>query len=393
MHFDLYMWDLISANGNIVIQTRFDDDLHVLSYHKASDLEELTKCDENMTINAVSPAGDYFIMYSSKDGYVFYDMDAKPFYTFREDQSDYLVCFSFDGPVVNAFCSKALYIIDPVEKKTEKISYQEMGIDFNISAVNVSDNKKFAALLQGKYLYYVDCEKQSCIKKYTADTTIAGVITENDGQHVYVSEYGNSLYELDINTLDKRGLFSEEIMPVKDILNYDILKISPDHTMLAMLCGDYQLRILDIKTGELISTFPAKFRSFAYLNFSKDNRYIYIQTDDFVFRIWDIKNGKFVCCCDTINAMFKYEMYDENSKRVAFGNCYDLYVFDTENNGMVAEISDGIAYMANNSFILYKNRQLYRTYYKDYRKLLEEIGKQFTDTELSQEERVRYNIN
>jgi hypothetical protein len=91
--------------------------------------------------------------------------------------------------------------------------------------------------------------------------------------------------------------------------------------------------------------------------------------------------------------MFKYEIYDKGSNKLVLGNTYNLSVIDTEKNGLVTVVPRGVAFLKNNSFIIYNKKHLYRTYYKDYQKLLEEISAQFTDTTLSSEEKVRYNIN
>ena len=159
------------------------------------------------------------------------------------------------------------------------------------------------------------------------------------------------------------------------------------------MSADHQLSFINLKQEKIISSFPVKFSSNVYMRFSDDSRYFYIQTDDYVFRIWDIRNNEFVCSFNTENAMFKYEIYDEGSNKLVLGNTYNLSVIDTEKNGLVTVVPRGVAFLKNNSFIIYNKKHLYRTYYKDYQKLLEEISAQFTDTTLSSEEKVRYNIN
>lgn len=394
LYYDLYMWDLISANGFVVIRTRFDSALHVLSYHSASDLEELAEFEDNMQVLTVSPERDYFVMTPGQDSehLFFYDENGSEIYELLTNDG-YLCDYFFKGSDFIAFCAKSFYIIDPLKKTYEQITYDEMGIEYNISHFRFSNNCKYAVMWTNTYLYLVDLDERNCIMTHKCDDMIADALPANDGKTIYISEVDKALYSMDAESGDIHDVSEKKIRSNVSIAHHDFMKISPDETMLAVMSMDHQLNIIDRKREKIISSFPVKFSSDVFIRFSEDNRYFYIQTDDYVFRIWDIQNNDYVCSFETENAMIRYEMYDKGTKKLALGTTYNLTVIDTEKNGLATVVPKGIAYMKDNGFITYNKKHLSRIYYKDYKKLLEEISKQFTDTELSSEEKVRYNIN
>ena len=72
-----------------------------------------------------------------------------------------------------------------------------------------------------------------------------------------------------------------------------------------------------------------------------------------------------------------------------------LYLYETDGYGCVGNADKGQAYLkGNDSILINDNRKnINRTYYKDYRKLMEEAKKQFPGAALDDEKRVKYNIN
>ncbi len=394
LYYDLYMWDLISANGNVVIRTRFDSALHVLAYHSASDLEDIAEFEDSMQIVGVSPERDYFVMNpgSESQHLFFYDMNGLELYDMSIN-GEYINESFFVGSEFMAFCGKSLYIIDPIKKCTENISYQELGVEYNVGHTRLSNDHRYAAMWSTSCIYLVDLYDQNCILKYQCDHMVADAVPADDGKMIYISELDTPLYSLDVESGDVHDVSEKKILSNTNIAYHDFMKISPDGKMLSVMSADHQLSFINLKQEKIISSFPVKFSSNVYMRFSDDSRYFYIQTDDYVFRIWDIRNNEFVCSFNTENAMFKYEIYDKGSNKLVLGNTYNLSVIDTEKNGLVTVVPRGVAFLKNNSFIIYNKKHLYRTYYKDYQKLLEEISAQFTDTTLSSEEKVRYNIN
>jgi hypothetical protein len=90
-----------------------------------------------------------------------------------------------------------------------------------------------------------------------------------------------------------------------------------------------------------------------------------------------------------------YIVCDEENGLMAICQGYGLYLFETEGYGCVAYADDGMVYLKDNASILLSNNRstIYRTHYKNCKALMEEAEKQFPGAELSDEKKVKYNIN
>ena len=86
---------------------------------------------------------------------------------------------------------------------------------------------------------------------------------------------------------------------------------------------------------------------------------------------------------------------DDDSGLMAICQGEGLFLFETEGYGCVAYAENGLAYLKDDNSILLSNdrRTVQRIHYKDYKSLMEEAGKQFPDAVLSDEKKVKYNVN
>ena len=119
-----------------------------------------------------------------------------------------------------------------------------------------------------------------------------------------------------------------------------------------------------------------------------------IQGDDYRIRILDMETGKIVYTMDS-SATVDHLVCDDENGLMAICTGYGLYLFETDGYGCVAYADHGLMYLkANKSILLSSDRKLIeRTYYKNYEALIKEAEKQFPGAELSDEKKVKYNIN
>ncbi|MBR5359765.1 MAG: hypothetical protein IK123_02645, partial [Lachnospiraceae bacterium] len=132
----------------------------------------------------------------------------------------------------------------------------------------------------------------------------------------------------------------------------------------------------------------------SFVSFTDDGSHIVKQGDDYKIRIWDMGTKSYVGTIDGTGTV-DYLVCDEESGLMAICQGYDLFLFETKGYGCVAYASDGVLYLKNNDAIIlaHNRKDAKRTYYKDYKKLLEEAAKQFPGAQLSEEKMVKYNIN
>ena len=72
-----------------------------------------------------------------------------------------------------------------------------------------------------------------------------------------------------------------------------------------------------------------------------------------------------------------------------------LFLFETKGYGRVAYAKNGLVFLKSNDSVLVSidRKEIKRTYYKDYKKLMEEAKKQFPGATLSDEKKTRYNVD
>lgn len=107
-----------------------------------------------------------------------------------------------------------------------------------------------------------------------------------------------------------------------------------------------------------------------------------------------MNTGAYVTTTDG-NGNIHYIVCDEENGLMAACTGLSVFLFETNGYGLVAFAEDGILYLKNKASILLSidRTKIKRTYYKDYKKLVEEAKKQFPDASLSAEKRTRYNVD
>ena len=170
--------------------------------------------------------------------------------------------------------------------------------------------------------------------------------------------------------------------------------MSPCGKYLALCCSDGKLRVLDTETLNTQAEIPFNSYLKSFIAFTDDESHVVMQGDDYRIRIWDMDAGTFV---NTTNASGTAGMIicDEDSKRLAVCLLDSLYLYETDGYGCIAGAANGLAYFKSNDSILlsYDHREIKRTCYKDHTALMQEAEKQFPGATLSDEKRVKYNIN
>ena len=78
---------------------------------------------------------------------------------------------------------------------------------------------------------------------------------------------------------------------------------------------------------------------------------------------------------------------------MAFYDGYDIYLISTDDFGVLAYVKNGFVYNKNDqTFITCDNRTLVKMPYRNYLGLIIEAKEEFPDSVLSEEKKVKYNI-
>ena len=392
MHIN-YLADLIAINSTFIARAQYDKNIYVLSAQTAPDQETLPQTTPGLFSAGVSPAGDYYILAVTGDstGYHYYDPDGNEI--FQTENHGYTIADSFCDNVFLIASREGVQSVDPITGSDRFLSYEELGIDTNlITKAHFSANGDFCAFSNGAELYVVDMKKECCIFHTKTDETVGTAIPSGDGSTVFISAKSRSLYSTDTATGEIHS-YDDRLQEVSDYYGMEYMALSPDARYIAMSCLDQKVWILDTATDTLSGGLPMQINKGSFIRFSEDGHYLFLQGNDYIFRIWDVEKEEYINSFST-NSYIKDIVSDPENHKFALITGYSLYLMDTTQYGLCAYVPDCVAYMTNNnSFIQYVDGTVYRCYYKDYKTLIEETARQFPGAELSNAEKVEYNIN
>ena len=116
-----------------------------------------------------------------------------------------------------------------------------------------------------------------------------------------------------------------------------------------------------------------------------------MQGDDLKIKIRNIEDKSYV---NTIDSAYNMARPIFTDKYMAISDTSYMYLINTDDYGISAKVPGGGAFFGSDkSFILTSGSRLYSTYYKDYKTLIEEAKRQFPNAELTDEKKVKYNVN
>lgn len=387
--------DLMSVNNAFVARTAYDKNINVIAKQTAPDLETLPETAEAMSAAGISPKGDYYLMRQTYNDNIFdfYDPDGNQIFE-TTLPGGYILDTTFCGNQFVAADKSSLHFIDPIAGTTEDYDYADLGIDeITISRVRFTQNGEYGTFWFMDQLYVLDLKNRTCIAQAQTNDTIGAALITEDGSRIYISEKDKNLYIMDLESGKTSGFDDDRLQQASDYYSMDYLAISRDGRYAAMCCTDQKVWILDTETGKLSGGLPMQIASRTYLRFSDDGRYLFLQGNDYVFRVWDVDGEQYINSFG-IDATIKFTVADPEDGKLALITGYSLFLLDLQDYGLCAYVPDCIAYLSDtNSFIQYSNKSVFRCHYKNYLSLIEETARQFPGAELTNAEKVEYNIN
>ena len=391
---DLAIVHTVFVNGQVVISPYLSSDLYLYSYHEAPDLVELDTFDNSMVLEGTAPDSSYFVLTPLGDfsTYYFYDDTGRQIYKYTGDMS----FTSFTGFVGNYFLiagGDEIVRVDPFSGEELVTLRSELTGDEYGTYGCISRNGKYVVLWGTRKLHLIDTEEMTEIGSYETDQTVNSVLVSEDGKWIYVFTGTDPIYRVDTEKWEKQELGSDKLYAQAESSLHDFMCLSVDGTKFAMFCMDGYVRIVDTQTLSVIGEIPLSARLKMFIGFTDDGNYLVLQGDDGKLRIWDIAEGKTKSLTDTDTTINRI-ICDEEDGLMAVAGGSDMYLLETDGYGCKAYIPDGMTILSkDNTFVLCPdNRKMYMTKYKDYKELLKEADRQFPDSELDDDRRVKYNV-
>ncbi|MCR5002280.1 MAG: toll/interleukin-1 receptor domain-containing protein [Lachnospiraceae bacterium] len=385
-------WAVLS--DTLAFSSTLSPDISIMKWHEASDAEEFATYDDRVVIAAVSDDGEYYAV-TPYDDYTcasFYDKEGKELSSFSG--ASFIKGMDLGSDRAYLKDTGGIWIVDPRTGSSDFLDITDYGFtasSFECCLTPAKDKGLFYGMHR---LITMDLDEKKVLYEYETEGKISRAVMSPDAGTVYVSESGADLYAIDTGTGDRTQPDDDRYKIVAGDYNKICMEVSPGGRYVGLCCSDGYLRILD--SADLKTWAEIPFNSYlkAFIAFTDDESHIIMQGDDYRIRIWDIDAGGFV---NTTNAAgtVSWIVCDEDRGLMAVCLLDSLYLYETAGYGCIANAGDGLAYFKSNDSILlsFDKMEIKRTFYKDYKALMEEAKRQFPGAALSDEKKVKYNIN
>ena len=388
---DVNIREVMFMPGKAAVSALRSTDVYVVSYHEAPDLVKTSET-ESVVFEAVADDFDCYVVESVDDIFAFYFMDSEGnlLYTFNSEST--VKGIEFIGNICLFADKEKLWFIDPVNAKSEGVTYESMGMSFSPYYMDVTKNDKYAAFWSGGNVSIIDLANRKCIYEDDLDDFTGNAVASSDGSKLYVSPKGKALVEIDTASKEAKP-FSDEYAGLANYSSNKYIELSADDRYITMCCKDGNVRIADTSDLSTKAVIPLQTKNNTFLKFAGDDRYLVVQGDDHKIRIWDMEKSTFIVSTDCYGNM-DYAVSDNEDGLLAVGDGSQVYLFETGSYGLVAYVPYCTTYVkCNNRFVLKSRSELFYTVYKDYATLLQEVKIQFPNTALTEDEKVKYNID
>ncbi|MCR5670877.1 MAG: TIR domain-containing protein [Butyrivibrio sp.] len=383
----------VALNGQIVLDSYSSPELHVASWHAAPDLEEFLSFDEKRSPVGLSDDGEYFVERPSEEftKLYFYDKEGKELYTM--ENGELFTVMKLTGKKAFIQDRNKLWIVNPYEKTKESIAMESYNLGSTSFNGRISADGEIGVFWSSRGIVVVDLNTKEQILAADSEHLILDILLSPDKKTLYISELTCNLYALDMNG-DQKEFKDDRLRTVSTVLDNSFMSISKDGKYVAICCRDGFVRVVDTGSMSTYAEIPLQTYSKAFVDITDDGTHLVMQGDDYRIRFWDMKNKVIQNITDTSGMVQAIDCDDQNGK-IALFTGYGLLLYETESYGCVARVSDGMFYIkSNGSFLLNSDKTaIKRTYYKDYKQLQQEAKKQFPNAQLTEEEKVKYNID
>ena len=379
-------------DGGVAIAPIYSSNVYVMKYHIASDLETLTAQNDYSLLCYAAPDGSYFVMDNgfNRKEILFYDNNGELIYSYEDDRTALTGAFIDNKFIFTGY--QRLCIIDPIKKEIQKYEYADFGLNSSAAAAYFTEDSHYAVIYATYSLIVLDMENMKCIYSLDNGKKINGSVISNDGKTLLLSCADKNLTKIDIETKKETVLENDSLRVLMNLSASKFLAISKSGKLCAMACSDGKVRLIDLNDGKIVQEIPMNSHVRCFVRFTSDEKHLILQGDDYTIKIWDI-DKKLVVSSTGCNMILDHIIEDPDGY-LAMSTPYFAGLFETTDYAMVAYAQYGFCYVpADKSFLIQDGKNVYRTHYKNYEKLIEEAKRQFGSLEFDAEQKLKYNIS
>lgn len=387
--------DMKILNGGIVLRMLRNEELLVMRYQTGEDLLALPDYPAFVCGVAAPEDGEYSVLcdWENSKQYRFINRDGILVYTLEEEKFPLKTAFYGDR-FVFAESQQLKFVIpspDGDQAMTERtIQYADLGVNGSFISGIFSPSGRYLSIWGPNGIAVIDLEKEALVYADAELTNLIALAYDESTGKILISDTGMPLRMLDVASGESTSM-DEACVQTMEFRLLESLKCDPTGRYAAMACADGYVRVLSLSTGETVLSVPVHVNRFCFLAFTKDGENIILQGDEFQVRIYNLADGT---CRSSFDVASGICFMAENEDQIALGDSYSVILIDAKSFGRLAYVQDGRIYNAKERwFLLSVKTKAWIAQYRPYTSLLEEAKKQFPGSVLSDEKKVKYNID
>ena len=382
---------LAIMDGKVAIRPMRSSTIYVMKYHTADDLKEIAKVDYYTTPITDPNGSDYFIIRVGEEGVYAAMSKEGDILASVALNSKYANLTGFMGDTAVLFTSDTIYYLNVKTGDIDEVSFESLGLDRYFYDGYLTTDSKYVVLWDTHDIAAIDLVNKKTILSAKSDSVIGNAVITDDGSSVLISATDRNLFKVDVASHSELEYSNDSLREIADAYTLQYLAVSPDGKTAAMCCKDGMLRLINVYDGSIIDEIPFNAKLHCSLYFTDDSKVLIMQGDDLSVKIRDIKAKTFLNSFDA-----SYELKQPTQAGdgyIAVTDILNMYLLDTEHYGICAVVPSGAVYIpSEKTFILSDTGHLYSVPHKDYKALIKEAEKQFPDAKLTDEEKVKYNL-
>ncbi len=393
--------NVLTMSGKSGVMVLVPDDsktVMVYSYVEAPDREtvyEFTDVDYR-SLSLISPDDKYLLhcfQVAGTDGTRAYLFDAKTgALTSEFELESYVMGAAFDGDrVLFALQDGALLAYKTGEEDPERFS----SVLKSVMSVEVSGDQRHIVLMNYLNLVMVEVSTGDVVCELELGDDLENVIS-----YVAISDDGKFLLLRDdtgvyaVRTEDREEISFESRIDLSQGYNCAVV-FDETADRAAIPCVDQCIRIVDLKTGKIVSTIEASIESNFSGCFIEDGSILMYQTDDYRIRAASVDTGRLVYTGeDDIYQVERWVRCPEREVLAAVSGRKAILFGIGEGIHPLAEVPEFESFSADGAEVFILDIDiLYRFPYRELEDLVRIAKEILGDRELSEESRIKYYLD
>ena len=290
-------------------------------------------------------------------------------------------------------------IIEYIDVKSGKSEKLELGEDFKLSEAYTTDDMSYAIVYKNKAYAIIDLKNREITRSGQWDRYINHVIISEDGKRACFIYDNKNLTLWDLEKEKSTDLDTENICVAFSLDAQKCFEFSHDGKYLAVACYDGKMRVLDLdqegkKDPEIVNEIPFYSGSNAFFTFAENNQDILMQGNDYYFKVYNLEKDNFKYISDTQWYTIDKVDYDAENGIISLRNSYELFLVDADTYYPIAEIEEGVGFVAESGRIFGADRNSLFTFkYRKLDDLISEANEKYGKLEFSEQQSTKYNID